>query len=333
MYFDRYGNQVDSWADAVNTIGFWVVGIIAAFILIRMVLSFFVVTNGAKAKIVEVLGKPSEHARLPGLSFKAPWPIGRVVGTVNLQLRELKVEEEIRIKSNGSDGFVNLPVTIQFLVDAKDATGPVVAHYKMNDPEVQMKSYIGPAVRASANNTELMELFGDRDAIERKVLEVLQEKFGQFGFKIENVLVDAPRLPEAMMKSFNKVIEAEQQKRAATSEAEAAKIKLVGVAKAEKESKKLQGEGMADMRKAVANGSEESIQIMVKAGMTVDQAVDLLKDTNRLDTISGAAAHGNLILLDVGESKELASNMAAVKAATKEPKQGDRPMPHVEAAE
>ncbi len=319
MLYDRYGNPVES-TSFLDTIGaglYWLALVVVAILLICWVSSFFVVTHGASAKIVEFLGKPNRRARQPGLSLKAPWPLGTVVNTINLQLQEFAVEEEVRIISGGNDGLVVLPVKVQYhVVDDDNGEGPVTAHYKMKNPEQQMKSYVSLSVKASANGHDLMDLFGDRDAIESKVLMDLQEKFGQFGYKIENVLCDAPRLPDNMKAAFNRVLQADYLKKAATAEAEAERIKLVGIASAEKESKKLQGEGMADMRIAIAHGIEDSVKKLTASGISNEQALALLMDTNRLDTINSAAAHGNMILVDVkSQSDGFVTTLAAVKAA------------------
>jgi regulator of protease activity HflC (stomatin/prohibitin superfamily) len=103
---------------------------------------------------------------------------------------------------------------------------------------------------------------------------------------------------------------------AARNEAEAARIKLVGAAQAEAESKKLQGEGMAQMRTAIARGLEEAMETMKKAGLENEVAIQFLTDTNRLDTITSAASHGNTIIIDAGASKDYA-NMAALLESVK----------------
>lgn len=101
---------------------------------------------------------------------------------------------------------------------------------------------------------------------------------------------------------------------AARNEAEAQRIKLVGAAQAEAESKKLQGEGMAHMREAVARGLEEAMKTMAKAGLTPDQAIAFLSDTNRLDTITSAATHGNTIIIDAGANKDIAGMAALLES-------------------
>jgi len=164
----------------------------------------------------------------------------------------------------------------------------------------------------------MVDLYVSRDAMENQVKELLSEKFVHYGYTIENVLVDEPQPSQEVEDSFNRVIASERLKEAATNEAEAARIKLVGTAKAEAESKKLQGEGMAQMREAVAKGLEESMKTMQTAGLSAEQAIAFLNETNRLDTITNASTHGNMIVMDAGKDNgDFAKTMAAVKTGSK----------------
>ena len=93
------------------------------------------------------------------------------------------------------------------------------------------------------------------------------------------------------------------------------RIELVGIAQAESESKKLQGEGIASMREAIASGMEAAMKTLTDSGLSEQESLHLLMDTNRLDTISTAASHGNLILADMADSTHLMNTIAALKAA------------------
>ncbi len=55
---------------------------------------------------------------------------------------------------------------------------------------------------------------------------------------------------------------------------------------------------------------------MEDAGLTMQEAMAFLTETNRLDTISNAAAHGNMVIVDTRSSGNLSETVAAVKAAS-----------------
>lgn len=321
--YDRYGNLVGEaspsfWAQFFDN-GFggllWLVFCaVAIIILVMWLFSMVIITPGKHAAVLETLGKPNVRARMSGLSIKMPWPITQVVDYVNLQQQEIAADVSIKTQDNS---FMGLPVKVQYRVsDSEDGTAPVKAHYELENPEQQMTSYILNSVRQSAASMDMIDLYKNRDDIESHVRLALQERFAKFGFVIENVLIDEPQPSDEVRAAFNHVIASQRKKEAAQNEADAAKIKLVGIASAEKESKKLQGEGMADMREAIAKGMELAMNALTASGMSQEQALSLLMDTNRLDTLNSAAAHGNMILVDMkGGADSFASNVAAVKAA------------------
>lgn len=278
-----------------------------------LALTCIVIVPGKRAKILETFGKPHDRAFMPGLNFKLPWPITHVVGTVNLQLQEIGADVSVKTKDNA---FMTLPVKVQYRASS-DPQGAVKAHYELEDSEQQITSYVLNNVRQTAAGMDMVDLYQNRDDIENQVQTALQERFHRFGFSIENVLVDEPQPSTEVRDAFNRVIASIREKEAAENIAEAKRIELVGVARAEKESKKLQGEGIAEMREAIANGMKQAMTTLKDAGLNETQALSLLMDTNRLDTLGSAATHGNMILVDMQSgSHSLSDTITAVKAAT-----------------
>jgi regulator of protease activity HflC (stomatin/prohibitin superfamily) len=270
------------------------------------------IVRGKTAGILETFGKPHENARLPGLQFKLPWPITTVRARVNLQLQEIEADVSIKTSDNA---FMSLPVKVQYRA-SDEPTGAIKAHYELENPEQQISSYVLNNVRQTASGMEMIDLYANRGAMEDQVQAELSERFARYGYIIENVLVDEPQPSPEVRDAFNRVIASKRLKEAAENEAEAARIKLVGTARAEAESKKLQGEGMAQMREAVAKGLEEALQTMTNAGLMTEDAMKFLNETNRLDTISTAAAHGNLVIVDTRGGDRIVETVAAVKAVT-----------------
>ena len=82
-------------------------------------------------------------------------------------------------------------------------------------------------------------------------------------------------------------------------------------------SKELQGQGIASMREAIAKGFDKSMQTLTATGLSTQEAVKLLMDTNRLDTLSSVASHGNLIIADIADSRDIVKTISAVKAGEK----------------
>lgn len=288
------------------------IALIVAIVLVFWFLSSGIfIIRGKTAGVLETFGKPHSRARLPGLQFKFPWPITRVVARVKLQLQEIEANVSVKTKDNA---FMTLPVKVQYRV-SDDPNGAIKAHYELEQPEQQITSYVLNNVRQTASGMEMVELYANRDSMEEEVQSALRERFAKFGYLIENVLVDEPQPSEEVRQAFNRVIASHRLKEAAENEAAAARIKLVGVAEAEAKSKALQGEGMAQMREAVARGLEKAMQTMTGAGLTPQEAIVFLNATNRFDTISSAASHGNMVIVDMNSTSTLPETIAAIQAA------------------
>lgn len=286
---------------------------ILIFVVLWFILTGIFTVRGKTAAILETFGRPHKKARLSGLQFKLPTPITRVVARVNLQLQEIEANVSVKTKDNA---FMTLPVKVQYRVGG-DLDSPIRAHYELERPEQQITSYILNNVRQTASGMEMVELYANRDSMEEQVQAALRDRFDQFGYRIENVLVDEPQPSTEVRDAFNQVIASQRLKEAAENEAAAARIKLVGVAEAEARSKALQGQGMAEMREAVARGLENAMERMTGAGLSSQEAIKFLTDTNRFDTISGAAANGNIIIVDMQDSNKLAETIAAIEASKK----------------
>lgn len=293
-----------------------IIPIVVVGLLVLFIKSMVQIVPGKTAFIVETFGKPWKSALTPGLNFILPWPIHAVTGKVSLQLLEIKTNVAVKTSDNV---FLGLPVAVQYRADDHPA-GTVKAFYELAEPKEQISSFILNNVRQSAAKMTLEELFQNRDKLQLVVLEELATRFSAYGYIIEAVLVDQPQPSTEVQESFNRVIASQRLLDAARNEGEATRIKLVKEAEAEAESKRLQGEGIANMRKAIAEGIEESMLTIKKAAPKLSDAeiMAFLTDTNRLDTISGAATHGNLIVVDMqdaGAARQVALTGIGVKAA------------------
>jgi regulator of protease activity HflC (stomatin/prohibitin superfamily) len=286
---------------------------IFAILVIWFLSSGIFIVRGKSAAILETFGKPHRQARGAGLQFKFPAPITTIVARINLQLQEIEANVSVKTKDNA---FMTLPVKVQCRVQ-DDLVSAVKAHYELEHPGQQITSYVLNNVRQTASGMDMVELYANRNVMEEQVRSALLERFAQFGYLIENVLVDEPQPSTEVRDAFNRVIASHRLKEAAENEAAAARIRLVGVAEAEAKSKALQGEGMAQMREAVARGLETAMKTMTEAGLTSQEAMKFLTDTNRFDTISNAATHGNTIIIDMKDGGSMGDVIAAVKAANK----------------
>lgn len=274
------------------------------------------IVRGKTAAIVEFLGKPLQWAKMPGLHLILPWPLMTVAGRVDLRLRELRASVSVKTKDNA---FVELPVATQFRAK-NSGTDAVRAFYELADPEQQIKSYILNIVRQAASNMDLSDLYTNRDNIASSVENALSERFNSYGYLIEAVLVDEPQPSREVQASFNRVIAAARELEAAKLEANAERTRLIGVAEAEAESKRLQGQGIAQQRTEIAKGLKEAVDTFKEALPEADYSllIGIMMMTNQLDTISNAAQHpSTTILMPYGSEsalKDMNSLLAMLEA-------------------
>ena len=264
-----------------------IVLVIGIFILFA---SFFLVKQQTAA-IIERFGK-FHSIRQSGLQLKIPI-VDKVAGRLSLKIQQLDVIIETKTLD---DVFVKLKVSVQFKV-IKDKVYD--AFYKLDYPHDQITSYVFDVVRAEVPKMKLDDVFVKKDDIAIAVKTELNDAMLNYGYDIIKTLVTDID-PDAQVKAaMNRINAADREKTAAQYEGDAQRILIVERAKAEAESKRLQGKGIADQRREIARGLEESVDVLNKAGINSQEASALIVITQHYDTLQsiGADTNSNLILL------------------------------------
>jgi len=259
------------------------------------------------AAVMERFGK-FHSIRHSGLQFK--WPvIDRIAAKINLKIQQLDVIVETKTLD---DVFVKLKVSVQYVVNKEKV---YEAFYKLEFPHEQITSYVFDVVRAEVPKMKLDDVFVKKDDIAIAVKAELQDAMLEYGFVIIKTLVTDID-PDAQVKeAMNRINASEREKIAAQYEGDAARILIVEKAKAEAESKRLQGQGIADQRREIARGLEESVEVLNKVGINSQEASALIVVTQHYDTLQsiGEATNTNLILLPNSPQagSEMLNNMVA----------------------
>ena len=264
-----------------------------AVILIFVLLVFsgiFVVKQQTSA-IIERFGRFTS-IRQSGLHFRIPI-IDRIAGRISLRILQLDVIVETKTKD---DVFVKLKVSVQYKVVREKVYD---AFYKLDYPQDQITSYVFDVVRAVVPKMKLDDVFEKKDDIANAVKGELNDAMINYGYDIIKALVtDIDPDPEVKA-AMNRINAAERKKVAAQYDGDAERILIVEKAKAEAESKRLQGQGIADQRREIARGLEESVDVLNKVGINSQEASALIVVTQHYDTLQaiGGETNTNLILL------------------------------------
>ncbi len=258
--------------------------------LIILFSSFFIVKQQT-AVIIERFGK-FHSIRQSGLHMKIPL-IDRIASRVGLKIQQLDVIVETKTLD---DVFVKLKVSVQYVV-IKDKVYD--AFYKLEYPHDQITSYVFDVVRAEVPKMKLDDVFVKKDDIAIAVKSELQDAMINYGFDIIKTLVTDIDPDSQVKEAMNRINASEREKIAAQFEGDAARILIVEKAKAEAESKRLQGQGIADQRREIARGLEESVEVLNKVGINSQEASALIVVTQHYDTLQsiGEETNSNLILL------------------------------------
>ena len=268
--------------------------------LIILISAFFVVKQQT-AVIIERFGK-FHSIRQSGLHMKIPL-IDKIAGRLSLKIQQLDVIIETKTLD---DVFVRLKVSVQYRVLSQKVYD---AFYKLDYPHEQITSYVFDVVRAEVPKMKLDDVFVKKDDIALAVKAELNDAMLEYGFDIIKTLVTDID-PDAQVKAaMNRINAADREKTAAQFEGDAQRILIVEKAKAEAESKRLQGQGIADQRREIARGLEESVEVLNRVGINSQEASALIVVTQHYDTLQslGEETNSNLILLP--NAPQAGSNM------------------------
>ena len=281
-------------------------GILVVIGLYIVLASFFTVRT-AEVAVITRFGKFLRIAE-PGLNWKSPL-FDSVAGLVSLRVNQITLTMETKTRDNV---FVTIPISVQNRVRPEKVYD---AYYKLADPVAQIKSYVEQVILGHVPGMTLDEVFASQSSIALAVKQELDADMATFGYEIVNVLV-TDIVPDSKVKSaMNDINAAQREQVAANARGEAEKILVVKKAEAEAESKALQGQGIANQRKAIIEGLQVSIEQFQKVveGASAKEVMQLVMVTQYFDTLKsiGESDRTNTLFLShsPGAVKEVADQI------------------------
>ena len=267
-------------------------GVFFVFMLLVISGSFFTVDT-SQAAVLQRFGKFLRVANA-GLNFKVPF-FDEISARINLRVQQLDMEIETKTKDNV---FVRIPVSIQFLVMPDKV---YEAFYKLNDPAQQIRSYVFNVILGHVPKMNLDEAFLQQADIAVAVKAELDTIMADFGYSITKALVTDIKPDDKVKAAMNDINAAQREQVASSARGEADKILKVKQAEADAESKALQGQGIANQRKAIISGLQESVELFQKSvpGASASDVLMMVMMTQYLDTLKevGANSRTNTIMM------------------------------------
>ena len=261
-------------------------GMSLLLLLIGLVLSSFFTVQTAEVAIITRFGQFLRNAG-PGLGWKVPL-IDKVQSRMSLRVEQIALTMETKTKDNV---FVTIPVSVQARVRPEKV---FEAYYSLADPTAQIKAYVEQVVLGHVPGMTLDEVFASQSSIAAAVKMELDTDMDAFGYEIVNVLV-TDIIPDAKVKAaMNDINAAQREQVAAAARGESEKILVVKKAEAEAESKALQGQGIANQRKAIIEGLSNSIEGFKQSlgEVTARDAMQLVLVTQYFDTLKSIGETG-----------------------------------------
>ena len=294
----------------------WILLAILGVVVLSLILGSFFTVKTAQVAVITRFGKFLRVAEA-GLNWKFPY-IDSVAGLVSLRVNQITLTMETKTKDNV---FVTIPISVQNRVRPEKVFD---AYYKLSDPVAQIKSYVEQVILGHVPGMTLDEVFASQSSIAAAVKQELDADMATFGYEIVNVLV-TDIVPDSKVKSaMNDINAAQREQVAANARGEAEKILVVKKAEAEAESKALQGQGIANQRKAIIEGLQVSIEQFQKVvdGASSKDVMQLVMVTQYFDTLKsiGESDKTNTLFLShsPGAVKEVSEQiMESMLVATK----------------
>ena len=265
----------------------------AVFIAVVVLFNTFFMVEQQTTVIVARFGK-FVRAADAGLKVKIPF-IDMIAGRMSLRVLQLDVPVETKTNDNV---FIKLAISVQYKVKQDKIYD---AFYKLSDPGAQITAFIFDVVRAQVPKLILDDVFEKKDNIAIAVKSELAEQMDDFGYDIIKALITDID-PDAKVKAaMNEINEQQRLRMAAEQKGEAAKIIKIKNAEAEAESLKLQGQGIANQRKAIVEGLRNSIGEFQQSipGTSASDVMNLVLVTQYYDALKeiGAKNKSSTLLL------------------------------------
>jgi regulator of protease activity HflC (stomatin/prohibitin superfamily) len=269
--------------DSSQTVALVFYGIVALVVLGAILSGFFQVET-ACAVVVQRMGK-FQRVATAGMNFKLPY-IDQIAGRIDLRVQQLALDVETKTKDNV---FVKIPVSVQYHVIPEKV---YEAFYKLANPKQQISSYVFNVILGHVPKMNLDDAFLQQSDIAIAIKEGLDDVMKTYGYAIDQALVTDIEPDEKVKAAMNEINAAQREQVAASARGEAEKILKVKQAEAEAESKALQGQGIANQRKAIINGLKDSVEAFAQAveGSSPKDVMMLVLVTQYLDTIKEIGA-------------------------------------------
>ena len=263
----------------------------------------------------------------PGLNLIIPF-FDKIGARMNVMEQVLEVPTQEVITRDNASVAADAVAFFQVLNAAQAA-------YQVSNLEHAVMNLTMTNIRSVMGSMDLDELLSNRDAINERLLHVVDDAATPWGLKITRVEIKDIAPPKDLVDAMARQMKAEREKRAQVLEAEGARNAQILRAEGAKQSAILQAEGQreaafrdAEARERLAEAEAKATKMVSEAIAAGDvQAINYFvaqKYTEALATV-GAAPNSKIVLMPM-EASALIGSLGGIGAIAREVF-GDGPQP------
>ncbi len=263
--------------------------------LVILVLSGIRIVQQNSVYVIEFLGR-FNRIMTAGLNFKIPF-LERVSERVTLRQQNFALKNTYPSKDKV---IVDISTNLIYAVDPTEE-GVKRYTYSLTARGQSIGAIIENSLRTYVAKETHEGILEKKEELAAHIRGDLEKQFAEWGMFIYSFQIMEISFPPTITQAMSEVVASEQLKKAAEYKGDAIKIQAVKEAEAEKERKRLQGEGIALEREAIAKGLKESIEIVKNAtGQNSREIIALLTLNQYLDTMKSMAndARSKVIFMD-----------------------------------
>lgn len=265
--------------------------------------------------VVEFLGKYS-RVMTAGFNLKVP-VFERIAEKVSLRQQNFSVNGLYPSKDKV---MVKVSTNLIFTVNSTEE-GIKKYTYALESKQQSIEAGIENSLRTYVAKETHEGLLEKKEELALHIKADLEKQFEEWGMIIMSFQITNVAFPETITNAMSEVVASQQLRKAAENKGEAVKIQSIKEAEADKERKRLQGEGIAQERKAIAEGFKESIELMKEAtGQNAKDIMAVLTLTQYLDTMKsiGVSDNAKVIFIDsnLGKTTDLVQQLSGAMEAS-----------------